>query len=139
MYSNILIAVDGSDHARKAARSAGELAFLTGAVLWLVHAYEPVPVYLGEPNLQEALNERLLQSEAVVQAAKAELGVANGEIHTEVLEGPAAEAILSVAKTRGIDLIVMGTRGLSSLSGLLLGSQSQKVVAQADCPVLLVR
>jgi nucleotide-binding universal stress UspA family protein len=38
-----------------------------------------------------------------------------------------------------VDLIVMGTRGLGRLPSLIMGSQSQKVVSQADCPVLLVR
>ena len=60
-------------------------------------------------------------------------------VKTEVLEGPPAEAILEISKTRNNDLIVMGTRGLGRLSGLLLGSQSQKVIAHAQCPVLLVR
>lgn len=60
-------------------------------------------------------------------------------MHQEVLEGPPAEAILNVANVREIDLIVMGTRGLGRLAGALLGSQSQKVVAHASCPVLLAR
>jgi len=50
-----------------------------------------------------------------------------------------AEAVLSVAEVRGNDLIVMGTRGLGRLAGAQLGSQSQKVVANDSCPVLLVR
>lgn len=60
-------------------------------------------------------------------------------LETDVLEGPAAEAILRVAEVRKVDLIVMGTRGLGQLKGLLLGSQSQKVLAHAPCPVLLAR
>jgi nucleotide-binding universal stress UspA family protein len=60
-------------------------------------------------------------------------------LKTEVLEGSAAEAILEVASTRKSDLIVMGSRGLGTLSGLLLGSQSQKVVQHANCPVLIVK
>jgi nucleotide-binding universal stress UspA family protein len=62
-----------------------------------------------------------------------------GEIHTEILEGTPAEAILEVAKTRDVNLIVMGSRGLGRLAGALLGSQSQKVVQHATCPVLIVR
>ena len=139
MYSRIVLAVDGSEHALKAAASAGELARLTGGEVWIVHAYEPVPAYLGEPNLQNAINERLASSDQVIQAARAAIGTLKAETHSEILEGPAAEAILSVAEARGADLIVMGPRGLSGLSTLLLGSQSQKVVAQAACPVLLVR
>jgi len=61
------------------------------------------------------------------------------ETITEILQGPPADAILRVAKTRDVDLIVMGARGLGSLGSLLLGSVSQKVMAHADCPVIIVR
>ncbi len=60
-------------------------------------------------------------------------------LELEVLEGPPAEAILRVAETHGVDLIVMGTRGLGGLAGTLLGSQSQKVVMRVKRPVLPVR
>ena len=53
--------------------------------------------------------------------------------------GVPAEAILQAARAEKADLIVMGTRGLGALGSLFLGSQSQRVVAEAPCPVLLVR
>ena len=56
-----------------------------------------------------------------------------------MIEGDPAETILKVAKTRDIDLIVMGARGMGRLHGLLLGSTSQKVLSLAPCPVLIVR
>jgi nucleotide-binding universal stress UspA family protein len=56
------------------------------------------------------------------------------EVHTEILEGSPAEAIIEVANTSKSDLIVMGSRGLGRLAGLLLGSTSQKVVSHAPCP-----
>jgi len=55
------------------------------------------------------------------------------------LQGRPAEAILQAAIAEKADLIVMGTRGLGAVGSLFLGSQSQKVVAEAPCPVLLVR
>jgi nucleotide-binding universal stress UspA family protein len=67
------------------------------------------------------------------------IGDTGTSIKTQILEGPPAEAILSIADVRKIDLIIMGTRGLGRLSGLILGSQSLKVVAHSNCPVLLVR
>jgi len=51
MFKNILIAVDGSEHSHKAAKTAGDLARTLSADLWLVVAYEPLPTYLGQPNL----------------------------------------------------------------------------------------
>jgi nucleotide-binding universal stress UspA family protein len=139
MFKNILLAVDGSEHALKAARMAGDIARQMHADLRVVTAYESVPTYLGEPNLQRALDERFALTQQVLDEALRQIGEVPGVLKTEVLEGPAAEAILAVIEAHGSDLIIMGTRGLGRLKGLLLGSQSQKVVAHSPCPVLLVR
>lgn len=141
MFKNILLGVDGSEHALRAARVAGELARTMGAEsLRVVVAYDPVPSYLGEPNLQHAITARMREAEEVLQTALEALGGGLPcEVHTEILAGPPAEAILEVAETRKNDLIVIGSRGLGRLTGLLLGSQSQKVVQHASCPVLIVR
>lgn len=138
MFKNILIAVDGSEHAYKAAELAGNMARLTGADVYLVTVYDPIPAYLGQPNLQEAITERMSKATEALQIAQQRIGAISGELKTETLEGPVAEAILAVADARRIDLIVMGTRGLGRLAGLLLGSQSQKVISHAVCPVMLV-
>lgn len=138
MFNNILLAFDGSTHAQKAARLAADLARQYQAALCVVHTYDPVPDYLGEPYLQEVISRRTEAADRVMEQAQALLGELP-KVETEVLEGPAAEVILRVAQVRHVDLIVMGTRGLGQLSGLLLGSQSQKVVTHAQCPVLLVR
>lgn len=103
-----------------------------------MHTYDPIPDYLGEPFLQEAISRRTEAADRVVVQAQALLGELP-QLETEILEGPPAEAILRVAGVRKVDLIVMGTRGLGQLQGLLLGSQSQKVLTHAACPVLLVR
>lgn len=139
MFKNILVAVDGSEHALKAARIAGDFARQMNAELRVVTAFDPVPTYLGEPNLQHALDERFASAQQVLEGAVKEIGDIPTELKADVLEGPAAEAILAVVEAREIDLIIMGTHGLGRLKGLLLGSQSQKVVAHAPCPVLLVR
>ncbi|GIW23750.1 universal stress protein [Meiothermus sp.] len=138
MFKNILLAFDGSAHAQKAAHLAADLARQYGATLCVVHTYDPVPDYLGEPFLQEVISKRTEAADKVMAQALALVGKLP-RLETEILEGPPAEAILRVAEVRGVDLIVMGTRGLGQLSGLLLGSQSQKVLTHARCPVLLVR
>ncbi|MCC6955453.1 MAG: universal stress protein [Anaerolineales bacterium] len=139
MFSNILLAVDGSDPSLRAAKVAGEMARELGSTLWVVVCYDPIPSYLGEPNLQQALNERLQYTADIMAPALAAIGDVPGEIHKETLEGPPAEAVLNVMQAREIDLIIMGTRGRGQLTGLLLGSQSHKVVTHANCPVMLVR
>lgn len=140
MFNHILLGVDGSEHALRAAKQAAELArTMNSKILRIVVAYEPVPPYLGEPNMQTAISARMKEAETILSKALKAVGKIPGEVHTEILEGPPAEAILDVANTRKSDLIVMGSRGLGRLSGALLGSQSQKVVQHAPCPVLIVR
>jgi nucleotide-binding universal stress UspA family protein len=140
MFNHILLGVDGSEHALHAAETAADLArSMKSGILRIVVAYDPVPSYLGEPNMQTVISARMKEAEIILKKAKDAIGEIPGEIHTEILEGSPAEAILDVAKTRKSDLIVMGSRGLGRLSGALIGSQSQKVVQHAPCPVLIVR
>lgn len=140
MFERILLAVDGSEHALHATRKAAELArCMKPAEFRIVVAYDPIPMYLGEPNMQVVITNRKGEAEEILAAAVREVGSIPCEIHTEILEGDPASAIIEVAKVRNNDLIVMGSRGLGRLAGLLLGSTSQKVVAHAPCPVLIVR
>jgi nucleotide-binding universal stress UspA family protein len=140
MFEGILLAVDGSQHSIRAAKEAGDLArAMNSKVLRIVIAYDGIPPYLGEPNLQQAINARMKEANEVLQKAQDAVGKIPGEIHTELIEGSPAEAIINVAKTRGSTVIVMGSRGLSTMAELVLGSTSHKVVSHAPCPVLVVR
>jgi nucleotide-binding universal stress UspA family protein len=140
MFNRILLAVDGSEHAVHAAKVAAELAHrMKSAELRIVTAYDPIPPYLGEPNLQVAIDARLIEAQEILKRAVELVGDSNVDVHTELIEGNPAEAIIEVAQTRNSDVIVMGSRGLGRLAGLLLGSTSQKVVSHAPCPVLIVR
>jgi nucleotide-binding universal stress UspA family protein len=89
--------------------------------------------------MQVVITNRKGEAEEILSAAVKEVGSIPCEIHTEILEGDPASAIIEVAKVRNSDLIVMGSRGLGRLAGLLLGSTCQKVVSHATCPVLIVR
>jgi nucleotide-binding universal stress UspA family protein len=140
MFEKVLLAVDGSEHALHAARTAADLArTMKSKEFRIVVAYDFIPPYLGEPNMQYAIDARMEEAKAILENAVKTVGKIPCEIHTEFIEGSPAEAILEVATTRGSDVIIIGSRGLGTLAGLLLGSTSQKVVAHAPCPVLIVR
>ncbi len=140
MFESILLAVDGSQHGLHAARVAGDLArAVQASELYVVVAYEPVPGYVKEPNLSEALATRKAEAQQVLQQAQDMIGSVSARIDPQMIEGSIAEAILDVADARKCDLIVMGSRGYGRLEGALLGSNSQKVASEAPCPVLIVR
>ncbi len=139
MFKRILLAVDGSDHALRATEIAADLARSMKSELRIIVVYDPIPPYLGEPYLQHAINARLTEAQEILDKAVETVGELPSELNTGSIEGNPAEAIIEVARTRECDLIVMGSRGLGRLSGLLLGSTSQKVVSHAPCPVLMVR
>ncbi len=140
MFEKVLLAVDGSEHALHAARTAADLARTMNAKEFrIVVAYDFIPPYLGEPNMQFAIDARMEEAQTIMRKTVNTVGDIPCEIHTELIEGSIAQAIIEVATTRKSDVIVMGSRGLGTLAGLLLGSTSQKVVAHAPCPVLIVR
>lgn len=139
MFGNILIAFDGSEHACRAARLAGEFARQQAdAKLWLVCVVEPTPKELGSPFIEELIVERTRMGEALFFQAKQLIGEGL-VVQEELLFGTPAESIIEVAETRGCDLIIMGPRGVGTLRGLLLGSQVHKVISHAQCPVLVVK
>lgn len=140
MIENILLATDGSSPSKRAAEFAASLALRFRAKVTVLHAYTPVPAYLGEPNYSRALYETVDEAKALVEEVAGrlhEMGV--NEVETEVIEGPAANAVLGVAETRKPDLIVVGARGLSTWQGLLMGSVSMSITQRAECPVLVTK
>ncbi|MCS6847459.1 MAG: universal stress protein [Anaerolineae bacterium] len=140
MIKHILLATDGSAAAERAADMAASLAMRYDAKLTVVHAYHPVPIFLGEPNYSQAV-ERVLEGgtkllESVAKRLR-ELGVK--DVATELIEGYATDVILGLVETRKPDLVVIGSRGLGTWQGAFLGSVSMSVTQRADCPVLVVK
>ena len=139
MFKQIIVALDGSEHSYRALEYARSLADCFGATLWLVHAFPHTSDLLGYENYEKLVAQREGAGQLILNEARRRLGETSLTVQEELIEEPAAEAILAVAETQQADLIVMGTRGLSSLQGLLLGSVSNKVIHHAACPVMLVR
>lgn len=139
----LLIAVDGSDHARRAVEAAARLVRQGVAVeATLVHVREG-PAYYGElpPFDYESIDRGLRQRQkTLLEAALAHARNSGLQtVATQAAEGQAAQEIVRLAADRGADCIVMGTRGMNALGGLLLGSVAQRVVHLAAVPVMLVK
>ena len=139
----LLIAVDGSPHASRAIESAGRLAReMTGLQAVLIHVRETT-VYASEvsPFHAETLEAMLRQrQQTLLDASVAQARLAGLDAVTaEPAVGLPAQEIARAATDVRADLIVMGTRGMSALGGLLLGSVAQRVVHLASVPVLLAK
>ncbi len=135
----ILLPVDGSEHAGRAANYAAKMAKMMAARLLLLHCHRPFPVKMGEPYFQKAIDRIMHQSAELIaplQHIFDEQGLDCSEL---ILEGPPGEKICEIARIETCELIIMGSRGRSDLKGLLLGSVTHRVLQQAPCPVLVVR
>lgn len=138
----IICAIDGSEHAMRAAEQAAELSKRYGVPLSLVHVVEPYapPVDLPGMSFVDLIEpQRKAAGELVARAAKelkARLGV---EAQTEVRLGSPGAEIVHAAEDRGADLIVVGSRGHGAVKRLLMGSVADRVVHLAQGSVLVVR
>lgn len=138
MFKNILVAYDGSEYSRRAATLGGSLARSLQSVVWIVTVMDSSTWDLGEPYLSQFIEKQTCAGQDLLREAGILIGP-EVEIHNELLIGSPAKSILEVADTRECDLIVLGTRGMGILEGLLLGSQAQKVISNARCPVMVVK
>ena len=143
-WKRIFCPVDFSDASRAAMEVAADLARRFGAELLLLHAY-PVPGYTF-PDGSVVASPRMMQ-ELADQAKRhleewrteAERLVGAPRVSAETAIGEPAAEILEVARTRGAELVVMGTHGRTGLEHALMGSIAERVVRRAHCPVLTVR
>lgn len=146
-YQHLLVPTDGSQLSQRALTQALALAKVLGAQLTLLHVQPPLPVPLVgmgdmlDPATVDSLTKTAEgESERIVkdaQTAALEAGVA---IHTEVVKQDLPyRAIVEAAKRHGCDLIVMASHGRKGLSGLLIGSETQRVLLHAPISVLVVR
>ena len=139
MFELIIVALDGSDHSLKALDYARELAEKHDSKLILLHAYRSTSDMRGAEGFNQMIAKRKAAGEEIIKDARNRLGQVAFKIEEDLLEGPAADAIISAVDARSADLVVMGTRGMGALKGLLFGNVSTKVTQHASCPVLVVR
>jgi nucleotide-binding universal stress UspA family protein len=135
----IMVPVDGSDHAMRAAEYAAQLAQQLGSEILLINTHRPFPVTLGEPYYQKAITKILDKANLLLDPYRAMFKAKAAPFTDRVLEGTPGEVIPRVAAIEHCDMIVMGSRGHSNLEGLFLGSVTHRVLRSSPCPVVVVR
>lgn len=137
MFNHIMVALDSSAYSRETLPAAIELARKFDSKVLVFHVSEHDRGGSVVFTLETPAGATALVADAVEKLT--DLGVAaRGQVR-DVAAGHVAKAIVEAAGQNGIDLIVMGSRGLSDVQGLLLGSVTHKVMQTATIPVLVVR
>ena len=144
-YSHVLVGTDGSDSATEAVRHAARLAGACGAKLTIVTAFSPEPnrtarVQAETPaELQWQVTDSAMASERADAARRVAREEGAGEVATYVEAGDPADVVLETADLRGAEVIVVGSKGMTSASRFLLGSVPNKISHHAPCDVIIVR
>jgi nucleotide-binding universal stress UspA family protein len=137
---HIVVPVDGSAAAGRAAKFASELLRGEGKITLLFIYDAPAAEMLGLGALSEPEIERMKNSLGKRSFEKASESMGSAADVEQVSEfGHPSRAIVAFAKAKSADLIVMGSRGLSAVQEVLLGSVSDYVLRHAHCPVTIVR
>jgi nucleotide-binding universal stress UspA family protein len=138
IYSRIVVPYDHSELSKKALQSAMTLAKQDNKIeLYVLMVIQPeITIAYQQTNTRENQCEAFGEVRNIIET---ELSVLPNRTRTFVLEGNPPSLIVDFVKEHDGDLIVMGSRGLSGLKELFLGSVSHYVVQKATCPVLVVK
>jgi nucleotide-binding universal stress UspA family protein len=142
LFKHILVPYDGSQPSAKALDKAIELARTDDAsFLTVAHVINLQPIVLADMTLtqadsyQEQVKE---QGNKIIDKIKSIVGdLPHSKV--VVLAGSPAEAIVDYAETADCDLIIMGSRGLSSLKEVMVGSVSHNVILHSHIPVMIMK
>jgi nucleotide-binding universal stress UspA family protein len=141
-FKTILVPVDFSSHSDAALEFALDLAGESGGSVHLLHAYA-LPLLLNAPypmDVPDTVLEGLREEAARRLEATAEQARRKGaKLEVHLVRASPAPAISEAARDLDVDLIVMGTRGLTGLGHVLLGSVAERTIRTAPCPVLTVK
>lgn len=145
MFKHILLPTDGSTLSEVAIHKAVEFAKSIGAKVTGFHAMPQFHVFTYRTEMLEDTREEFARDSrahaekylAVIQKAAKDAGVAC-EVAYAAGDHP-YEAIINAAQDRGCDLIMMASHGRKGVQGMLLGSETQKVLTHSQIPVLVYR
>lgn len=145
-YRTVVVGTDGSKPSLRAVQRAAAVAQEASAQLVIVCAYYPN----SDKDVQRAQEELGRDAFQVVGSAPAEDSLREGvvaarsaglthEAETVAVLGAPIDTLLDVAGQRGADLLVVGSKGLNTIKGRIIGSVPAEIARRADCDVLVVR
>lgn len=137
----ILVSLDGSESSIKALKKTGELASKFSSKIVLLHVVSNVvdSAYLALNEYKQAIDKAYEETGKEILEEASELLAKDIKVKTLLKHGDPGKVIIDTAKVEGVDLIVMGNRGLTPVSRVMLGSVSNKVLNNTKSSVLIVK
>ncbi len=135
----ILAAVDGSEYSASVLDKSIEFAKLFDGTIILVHCHKKIPTAIGQHYREDVISHIISDAEKVVNMYLPIIKDAGVSVEERIMEEPAGLAISEIARIEKCDLIIMGSRGLTNLASLIVGSVTNRVLQTAPCSVLVVR
>ncbi len=135
----ILVAVDGSEHSNLVITKAIEYARLLSGEIVLVYCQIKFPSVMAQLHRDKEISDIIKYAEQLVAPYLARLRESDIRVEERLMEEPAGTRISDVARIEKCDLIIMGSRGLTNLASLIVGSVTNRVLQTAPCSVLVVR
>jgi len=141
MGKTIVVGVDGSEHATKAARYAADLAQRLDAGLLLVHAVPSMAMPAGAIGFgEQLLQANRLRGEALLDLLMNELERPGLKLQKRMVDdGSPPEVLAKIALEVGAEMVVVGSSGLNAVSRMFLGSVATRLSHVSAVPVLIVR
>lgn len=137
---SILVPIDFSQCSKNALNAAIHIAETTGAVIELVHIYDRPVIGFVDLNIDHSKNKQLQNKmDLSMKDLIKEYDTKNVVLNTTILYDINLPEIFDLPKFSKIDMVVMGSQGTSGLRELFIGSNAEKVVRSANCPVLCLK
>lgn len=148
----LLVGVDLSEATDKVVKKAEDLAKVLSARVWLIHVTKPEPADLystgQEPDfvgnevdpqlIRDSMAKRFHSEHRQIQEIADRLRKAGLDTTALLVQGATVETMLEEASKLGIDMIIVGSHGRSAMYKLLVGSVSEGIIHNSECPILVV-
>ncbi len=135
----IVVAIDGSEHSNQVVAKAIEFARLMHGEIVLVYCHMKFPSIMAQLHRDKEISNIIKHAEHLVKPYLEQIREADIRVEDRLMEEPAGTRITEIARIEKCDLIIMGSRGLTNLASLIVGSVTNRVLQTAPCSVLVVR
>ena len=138
----ILVCIDLSESTEEVIKKTEEIAKTLSSKLWLLYIAEPDPDFVGyevgPQSVRDSLAKKFHDEHRLIQEIADRMRKANLDTTALLVQGPTVETILKEASKLNVDMIVVGSHGKGMMYQLLVGSVSEGLLHNAECPVLVI-